>query len=74
VPVHLGRDAATNSVMNVYDGQSLLFDCQTRGGPVYGDWGTSNLWDRVVTGEQVPGYLSDEWVHTGSDGQVLPAC
>lgn len=74
VPIHIGPDATTSAVTDVYEGQSVIVDCQTQGGPVYGDWGTTTLWDRVITPEQVLGYLSDEWVHAGSNGQVLPSC
>jgi hypothetical protein len=74
VPMHTGPNASTAQVQRVYDGEYYSFDCQTYGGPVYGDWGTSYLWDRVVSGGQVLGYISDEWVHTGSDAAVLPSC
>jgi hypothetical protein len=74
IPIHTGPDATTGTEMTVYDGQYVSVDCQTYGGSVFGDWGTTTLWDRVVTTEQVIGYISDEWVHTGSDSQVLPAC
>ncbi len=74
VPMHTGPNASTPQVQPVYDGDYYSFDCQTYGGPVYGDWGTSYLWDRVTASGQVLGYISDEWVHTGSDSRVLPSC
>jgi Tol biopolymer transport system component len=37
---------------------------------VGGNWGPTNLWDRLASG----GYVSDGLVYTGSNGQVAPTC
>lgn len=44
--------------------------CQTPGTTVDGYYGTSNIWDRIAPGQ----YVSDAYVHTGSDGYVAGRC
>ncbi|MER6527846.1 SH3 domain-containing protein [Streptomyces sp. NPDC001508] len=44
--------------------------CQTPGTTVTGPYGTSNIWDNIDNGE----YVSDAYVHTGSDGYVASRC
>ncbi|MEU3982614.1 SH3 domain-containing protein [Streptomyces sp. NPDC026672] len=44
--------------------------CQTPGTRVTGTYGTSNIWDNIANGQ----YVSDAYVHTGSDGYVADRC
>ncbi|MET7678884.1 SH3 domain-containing protein [Streptomyces sp. NPDC005423] len=44
--------------------------CQTPGTSVSGPYGTSAIWDNISNGE----YVSDAYVHTGSDGYVASRC
>ncbi|WUD78828.1 SH3 domain-containing protein [Streptomyces sp. NBC_00510] len=44
--------------------------CQTPGETVSGYYGTSNIWDRIAPGQ----YVSDTYVHTGSDGYIAGRC
>ncbi|MGW4194292.1 SH3 domain-containing protein [Streptomyces sp. NPDC005004] len=51
-------------------GSSVSIYCQTPGTTVNGYYGTSNIWDNIGSGE----FVSDAYVHTGSDGYVAPRC
>ncbi|MDX2593378.1 peptidase [Streptomyces collinus] len=44
--------------------------CQAPGETVTGPYGTSNIWDNIDNGQ----YVSDAYVHTGSDGYVASRC
>ncbi|MFJ4850836.1 MULTISPECIES: SH3 domain-containing protein [unclassified Streptomyces] len=44
--------------------------CQTPGTTVNGYYGTSSIWDRIGPDQ----YVSDAYVHTGSDGYVASRC
>ncbi|ARU60241.1 metalloendopeptidase [Tumebacillus avium] len=57
-------------VGSVSDGQQVRIYCQTYGTTVTGTYGTSNVWNRIGTGQ----YISDTYVYTGSDGLVAPLC
>jgi hypothetical protein len=61
--------ASSASVGSVADGAYITITCQKRGQSVNGTYGASTLWDKVG-----PGYVSDAYVSTGSDGQVAPTC
>ncbi|WP_406267582.1 SH3 domain-containing protein [Actinacidiphila glaucinigra] len=52
-----------------YDQKVPIF-CQTPGTSVSGYYGTSNIWDRIGPNQ----YVSDAYVHTGSDGYVAGRC
>ncbi|MEU4097865.1 SH3 domain-containing protein [Streptomyces sp. NPDC026673] len=52
-----------------YDAKVPIF-CQTPGTTVSGYYGTSNIWDRIGPDQ----YVSDTYVHTGSDGYVAARC
>ncbi|BAU84180.1 yraI protein [Streptomyces laurentii] len=51
-------------------GASVPINCQRRGEWVTGPYGTSNIWDNIANGQ----YVSDAYVHTGSDGYVAVPC
>ncbi|MFI8768783.1 peptidase [Streptomyces sp. NPDC053792] len=45
--------------------------CQVKyGETISGPYGTTSIWDNIAPGE----YVSDAYVHTGSDGMVAPPC
>ncbi|MEV0979880.1 SH3 domain-containing protein [Streptomyces sp. NPDC049915] len=44
--------------------------CQSPGTSVSGYYGTTNIWDNIGNGE----FVSDAYVHTGSDGYIAPRC
>jgi uncharacterized protein YraI len=52
-----------------YDTRVAVY-CQSPGTTVNGYYGTSNLWDNINPGQ----YVSDAYVHTGSDGYIAPRC
>ncbi|MFI8185431.1 SH3 domain-containing protein [Actinacidiphila glaucinigra] len=52
-----------------YDQKVPIF-CQTPGTTVNGYYGTSNIWDRIGPDQ----YVSDAYVHTGSDGYIAARC
>lgn len=47
--------------------------CTKRGTTVQGNWGPTNLWNRVSY-RGVTGFVSDGWLFTGSDNPVAGAC
>ena len=52
------------------DGARITIVCQAYGQSVTGRFGTTRVWDRLKAG----GFVSDAFVHTGSDGLVAPLC
>lgn len=52
------------------EGAQVPIYCQTPGTTVTGPYGTSAIWDNIGSGE----YVSDAYVHTGSDGYVASRC
>ncbi|MEV6995159.1 SH3 domain-containing protein [Streptomyces sp. NPDC093228] len=52
------------------EGAKVPVYCQSPGTTVSGYYGTSNIWDNVSNGE----YVSDTYVHTGSDGYIASRC
>jgi LasA protease len=77
-------DAGANSTVNlrsgpgldhgvtgtVADGAVVSIQCTARGGTVQGNWGATDLWNRLVDGD----WISDGFVDTGSNEPVAPAC
>ncbi|MFE6621966.1 SH3 domain-containing protein [Streptomyces sp. NPDC057740] len=72
VRLNVRRGPGTNySVVRVLpEGAQIQIFCQTPGTNVTGPYGTSNIWDNIDDGE----FVSDAYVHTGSDGYVRPRC
>ncbi|WP_420882677.1 SH3 domain-containing protein [Streptomyces noursei] len=70
--VNVRQGAGTNTalVRQLPAGAQVQIRCQTRGQWVAGPYGSSNIWDNIAPGE----YISDTYVHTGSDGMVAPSC
>ncbi|MBV1849281.1 hypothetical protein [Catellatospora tritici] len=54
----------------VADGAGVTLLCQTTGETVTGTYGTTNVWDLLSNG----GMVSDAYVYTGSDGQIVNTC
>ncbi|MET8580545.1 SH3 domain-containing protein [Streptomyces collinus] len=52
------------------EGSQVAIFCQAPGTTVTGPYGTSNIWDNIDNGQ----YVSDAYVHTGSDGYVASRC
>lgn len=67
--IRSGPSTSASKVGSVADGAKVTITCQKNGSSVTGTYGTTTLWDFIGTG-----YVSDAYVHTGSDGQVAPTC
>ncbi|MFI2641270.1 SH3 domain-containing protein [Streptomyces sp. NPDC018610] len=52
------------------EGAEVPIYCQSPGTKVTGPYGTSTIWDNISNG----GYVSDAYVHTGSDGYIASRC
>ncbi|MAQ15329.1 MAG: metalloendopeptidase [Sandaracinus sp.] len=57
------------AVGTVASGTRVRIRCHRRGTRVTGKFGTTRLWDRIGRG-----FISDAYVHTGTDGRVAPWC
>jgi uncharacterized protein YraI len=68
--VRSGPSTSYDSWRTVADGSSVTLLCQTNGESVTGTYGTTTLWDFLSNG----GMVSDAYVNTGSDGQVVNSC
>ncbi|MGW1722183.1 SH3 domain-containing protein [Streptomyces sp. NPDC002306] len=68
--VRSGPGTGYTVVRVLAEGAKVPIFCQTPGSTVAGPYGTSNIWDNVDDGE----YVSDSYVHTGSDGYIRPRC
>lgn len=56
------------------NGWRLIIFCQTTGPWVYGRWGWTNVWNYVGKRGDVPMFVSDGFVFTGSNGFVAGDC
>ncbi|MEU4039557.1 SH3 domain-containing protein [Streptomyces collinus] len=52
------------------EGSRVAIFCQAPGTTVTGPYGTSKIWDNIDNGQ----YVSDAYVHTGTDGYVASRC
>ncbi|MER6263286.1 SH3 domain-containing protein [Streptomyces sp. NPDC059688] len=52
------------------EGSRVAIFCQAPGTTVTGPYGTTKIWDNIDNGQ----YVSDAYVHTGSDGYVASRC
>ncbi|MFE3167453.1 SH3 domain-containing protein [Streptomyces sp. NPDC059224] len=68
--VRSGPGTGYNITRTLPEGTRVPIFCQTPGTTVAGYYGTSNIWDNIDNGE----YVSDAYVHTGSDGYVADRC
>ncbi|MFD4032888.1 SH3 domain-containing protein [Streptomyces sp. NPDC058637] len=70
VNVRKGPGTKYGIVRTLPYGMSVPVYCQKPGEWIAGPYGTSNLWDNIASGE----FVSDAYVHTGSDGYIAPRC
>ncbi|MFF4121671.1 hypothetical protein [Streptomyces sp. NPDC001714] len=68
--VHDGPGTSYSITRVLPEGAQVPIYCQTPGSTVSGYYGTSNIWDNISNGE----FVSDAYVHTGSDGYVADRC
>jgi uncharacterized protein YraI len=68
--VRNGPGTGYSTVRTLPEGAEVAIYCQMPGTTVSGFYGTSNIWDNIGNGE----YVSDTYVHTGSDGYVASRC
>ncbi|MFJ9567209.1 SH3 domain-containing protein [Streptomyces fuscichromogenes] len=68
--VRSGPGTGYDITRTLAEGTRVPIFCQTPGTTVSGYYGTSNIWDNIDNGE----YVSDAYVHTGSDGYVADRC
>ncbi|WP_133910486.1 SH3 domain-containing protein [Streptomyces sp. NBC_00582] len=68
--VRSGPGTGYSIVRVLPEGSKVPIYCQTPGTTITGPYGTSNIWDNIASGE----YVSDSYVHTGSDGYVASRC
>ncbi|MFC4146196.1 hypothetical protein ACFO0M_08005 [Micromonospora mangrovi] len=68
--VRSGPSSGYDSWRTVADGASVTLLCQTTGQSVTGTYGTTTMWDFLSNG----GMVSDAYVYTGSDGQIVNSC
>jgi hypothetical protein len=74
VVARMGAKTGATEVRRFRDGDRVRIVCQKRGQRVTGKFGTSRLWDLVDLGNGRGAYVTDTYVHTGSDGRVAPNC
>ena len=67
--IRKGASTNTEAIGTVGDGQVVTITCQKFGQTINGTYGSSSLWDDIG-----PGFVSDAYVLTGSDGRVAPLC
>ncbi|MFJ8920514.1 SH3 domain-containing protein [Streptomyces sp. NPDC102415] len=70
VNVRRGPGTQYGIVRTLPYGMSVPVYCQKPGERVTGPYGTSNIWDNIANGQ----FVSDAYVHTGSDGYIAPRC
>jgi uncharacterized protein YraI len=70
VNVRSGPGTSYQIVRVLAYGSSVPINCQKPGEWITGPYGTTNLWDNIANGQ----FVSDAYVHTGSDGYVAPHC
>ncbi|MFG3119943.1 MULTISPECIES: peptidase [unclassified Streptomyces] len=70
VKVRKGPGTDYPVVRRLAEGARIEIRCQRHGERVSGPYGTSDIWDSIGPGQ----YISDTYVHTGSDGMVAPRC
>lgn len=73
--LNIRSDASTSAkvVGSIPFNKSVGIQCTKRGSTVNGNWGRTNLWDKVSYGGRT-GYVSDGWLYTGSSGPVAGSC
>ncbi|MER5889175.1 peptidase [Streptomyces sp. NPDC001941] len=70
VNVRSGPGTGYPVVRVLAEGARVPVNCQKPGERVSGPYGTTSLWDNIGNGQ----YVSDAYVHTGTDGYVTVRC
>ncbi|MFG2893755.1 peptidase [Streptomyces sp. NPDC048248] len=70
VNIRKGPGTGFPIVGRLESGAHVEIRCQRHGERVSGPYGTSDIWDNIAPGQ----YVSDTYVHTGSDGFVAAPC
>lgn len=70
VNIRKGPGTGFPVVGQLESGARVQIYCQRHGERVSGPYGTSDIWDNIAPGQ----YVSDTYVHTGSDGFVAERC
>ncbi|HET9382692.1 MAG TPA: SH3 domain-containing protein [Streptomyces sp.] len=70
VNVRSGPGTSYSIVRVLPEGSQVAINCQSPGTWITGPYGTTNIWDNIASGQ----YVSDAYVHTGSDGYIRPLC
>ena len=68
--VRSGPGTGYKPVRKIADDAPVTISCQVYGTTVKGTYGTSNVWDRIGSGQ----YVADAYVWTGHDGKFLKTC
>ncbi|MGW7260251.1 SH3 domain-containing protein [Streptomyces sp. NPDC054834] len=68
--VRSGPGTDYSLVRTLAEGAKVPIYCQTPGQTVTGPYGTSKIWDNIGDGQ----YVSDAYIHTGTDGYVASRC
>jgi uncharacterized protein YraI len=68
--VRSGPSSNYDAWRTVADGSTVTILCQQQGQSVTGTYGTTTLWDFLSNG----GMVSDAYIYTGSDGQLVNTC
>jgi len=71
-PLNVRAGASTSAAVKglAANHAKVIIECYSLGDTVTGTYGTSNIWDRIGTGN----YVSDTYLQTGSDLPVAPVC
>jgi uncharacterized protein YraI len=72
VNVRSGPSTSAHIVGHLGASDRVSIECTARGTRVTGSLGTSDLWDKIAGGGDR--WIADQFVRTGSDGPVAPAC
>ncbi|MGC5565236.1 SH3 domain-containing protein [Streptomyces sp. FR-108] len=68
--VRSGPGTQYRLIRTLAPGSRVPIFCQRPGETISGPYGTTKIWDNIEVGE----YVSDAYVHTGSDGYVASRC
>jgi hypothetical protein len=71
-PLNVRASASTTAAIKglAANHAKVVIECYSHGDTVTGTYGTSNIWDRIGTGN----FVSDTYLQTGSDLPVAPLC
>jgi hypothetical protein len=73
VPIRSQPHSTTTVTAMMPDGAPAGILCTVHGDRVHGNWGSTDLWDKVLYG-RVTGWVSDGLLYTGTNAAVAPDC